>query len=279
MQSYQERILRVLIYIQNHLDEALSLEALASIAHFSEYHFHRIFTAYTGESIKSYVRRLRLARATSDLVFTDLPLVQVAERAGYDTQQSFHRAFKEAFNKTPKEFRDEKSEAITSVARAEQGELKPIPVVIKTLQAIPVAFVRHVGSYEQIQTAWHQLIQQIDAQHFFSEKTLKIGIPYDSSDITPEDKLRYDACVSLDGLDFRPKGLVGVQALHAGKYAVITHVGSLDNIDKTYQYLFGVWLPQSGYEPDDYPNFMIHRKLPFQTAPEALVTEICLPIK
>src|SRR3989338_9758518 len=136
MNNYQERILKVLIYIQNHLDEELSLEKLASIAHFSEFHFHRIFTANTGESIKSYVRRLRLERATSDLIFTDLPIIQIAERAGYDTQQSFHRAFKETFQATPKEFREKKLQAISNYVKEKISQTEAIPIEIKTIQPL-----------------------------------------------------------------------------------------------------------------------------------------------
>jgi AraC family transcriptional regulator len=252
MNNYQERILKVSIYIQNHLDDELSLEKLASIAHFSEFHFHRIFTANTGESIKSYVRRLRLERATSDLAFTDLPIIQIAERAGYDTQQSFHRAFKEAFHETPKVFREKKLQAISNYAKAKTAQPKSIPVEIKTIQPMPVAFVRHIGPYQDLPTVWLTLIKEIGMAHFLSEKTLKIGIPYDSHETTPEEKLRYDACVTIDDLpNFKPKGALGLQTLHGGKYAVITHHGAIDTIDKTYEYLFGVWLPQSNYEPAD----------------------------
>ncbi len=282
MNNYQERILKVLIYIQNHLDQPLSLEKLASIAHFSEFHFHRIFTANTGESIKSYVRRLRLERATSDLVFTDLPIIQIAERAGYDTQQSFHRAFKEVFHETPKNFRDKKLKVIADISKEKKSTPEALPVEIKTIPPINVAFARHVGpyTYQDVSMVWFELLKEIGMPHFLSEKTLKIGIPYDSNETTPEDKLRYDACVTIDDLpNFKPKGAIGLQTLHGGKYAVITHHGPIETIDKTYEYLFGVWLPESNYEPADYPNFMLHHKIPIQTAPEELVTEIYLPIK
>lgn len=279
MPNYQERILKVLLYIQNHLDDTLSLEELANIAHFSDFHFHRIFTAQTGESIKSYVRRLRLERATSDLVFTDLPIIQIAERAGYDTQQSFHRAFKEAFHETPKTFRSKKLQAVSNIALAKKTKQQSMPVTIKTLAPIRVAFVRHVGPYHDLASVWLELIKVIGMAHFLSEKTLKISIPYDSLETTPEEKLRYDACVSLDKIDFKPKGAIGVQTLYGGKYAVITHHGALETIDQTYGYLFGIWLPDSGYEPADYPNFMLHRKIPFQTPDAELVTEIYLPVR
>ena len=65
LQDYQERMLRVLVHIQQHLDEELALEALARIACFSPYHFHRIFRGMLGESLQEHVRRLRLQRAAA----------------------------------------------------------------------------------------------------------------------------------------------------------------------------------------------------------------------
>ena len=78
--------------------------------------------------------------------------------------------------------------------------------------------------------------------HILSDKTTKIGIPHDSKDITPTEKLRYDACVTLEGLeDFKPKGKVGVQTLQGGKYAVITHHGDIGkNRINVQHFVFGV---------------------------------------
>src|SRR5215469_15718852 len=77
-QSYKERILRVLVYIQNHLDEAVSLEELAAIAHFSPYHFHRIFRGMVGESVMEHICRLRLERAAYRLKFGEQPVTRIA---------------------------------------------------------------------------------------------------------------------------------------------------------------------------------------------------------
>ena len=60
--NYKERILRVLVYIQQHLDETMPLDELARVAYFSPYHFHRVFRGMVGESVKEHVRRLRLGR-------------------------------------------------------------------------------------------------------------------------------------------------------------------------------------------------------------------------
>lgn len=278
--TYQERILSVLIYIQNHLDDSLSLEKLAEIAHFSPYHFHRIFTACAGESVKSYLRRLRLERATRDLIFTELSLTLISERAGYDTQQSFHRAFKEMYNTTPTEFRVSKQAAFLSGIKNKEIQKSQPTVAIKKVEPMQVAFVRHIGEYSTILQSWFTLANAVGIAHISSDQTKKISIPYDHHDLTPLDKLRYDACVSIDALkNFKPSGQVGVQEIHGGKYAVIMHYGPLEKIESTYEVLFGLWLPTSGYEPDDFPNFILHHTIPLSIEQDKVISEIYLPIK
>jgi AraC family transcriptional regulator len=280
-QTYQQRILNVLIYIQNNLDGELSLEELAQTAFFSPYHFHRIFSAYTGESIKSYVRRLRLERATRDLLFTELSLVQISERAGYDTQQSFHRAFKEAYLSTPTDFREKKQAVLTPelIQKKYPDAMMPEVSIVK-IDPISVAFARHVGSYDNILNVWMLLAGEFGVKQLMSDAIQKISIPYDAKEITPEDKMRYDACIVLSAFpDFKANGKVGVQTIRGGKYAVITHKGPIESIEATYELLFGVWLAQSKYEPDDYPNFMMHRNTPYATKSESLLTDIYLPLK
>src|SRR5438067_4236130 len=104
-QTYQERILKVLVHIQNHLDETLSLEELAAVAHFSPYHFHRIFRGMVGESLMEHVRRLRLERAAHRLKFTDFPVTRIAFETGYETHEAFTRAFRALFAESPSGFR------------------------------------------------------------------------------------------------------------------------------------------------------------------------------
>jgi AraC family transcriptional regulator len=106
--DYRKRILRVLVHIQTHLDEALPLDELARVAHFSPYHFHRVFRGMVGESVKEHVRRLRLERAAQRLKLGDQPVVQIALDAGYETHESFTRAFSLLFGMPPSQFRASK---------------------------------------------------------------------------------------------------------------------------------------------------------------------------
>ncbi len=103
--SYSERILKVLVHIQQHLDDEIPLEELARVAHFSAYHFHRIFKGIVGESVKEHIRRLRLERAAFRLIRTDQPVTTVAFDAGYEAHEAFTRAFRTMFNTSPSGFR------------------------------------------------------------------------------------------------------------------------------------------------------------------------------
>src|SRR6266700_2976443 len=103
--TYRQRILTVQLFIQGHLDEDLSLDRLARVAHFSPFHFHRIFRALGGEAVSEYVRRLRLEAAAFVLSSTDRPVTVVAFDAGYGTHEAFTRAFRQMFGVSPSQYR------------------------------------------------------------------------------------------------------------------------------------------------------------------------------
>jgi AraC-like DNA-binding protein len=73
-QDYRERIVRTLVYIQQHLDDDLELDQVAGVAAFSSFHFHRIFRGLVGETLKEYIRRLRLERAARNLKLSGEPI-------------------------------------------------------------------------------------------------------------------------------------------------------------------------------------------------------------
>ena len=81
-------ITRVIAYIEAHLNEKLDLDTVASAVHYSKYHLHRMFTDTVGMTIHDYVRRRRLTEAAKLLVFSDLPILEVALAAGYESRQA-----------------------------------------------------------------------------------------------------------------------------------------------------------------------------------------------
>lgn len=96
----------VLLQMQLDLDRAWTLEETARIAGYDPHHLAHMFTAVVGDPPLRYLRRLRLERAAQELLEQDLPMVDVAHRAGYRSTEAFARAFRKATGVSPRAFRD-----------------------------------------------------------------------------------------------------------------------------------------------------------------------------
>jgi len=108
--EYIARINRVINYIEDNIDEELSLEVLANIADFSRFHFHRIFGAIVGETLNQFIQRIRVERAATKLAASPkLSITDIALECGFSGSATFSRAFKETFQMTPSQWRSKKS--------------------------------------------------------------------------------------------------------------------------------------------------------------------------
>lgn len=110
--DYRERMLRVLLHIQENLDRELPLEELAGVAHFSPYHFHRIFSGMTGEPVMACLRRLRLARAAHRLAYGARSVTELALEAGFESPDAFGRAFRAAYGMAPSLWRGQRRDQL-----------------------------------------------------------------------------------------------------------------------------------------------------------------------
>ena len=102
--SYDPKIQNILAYINQHLAETLSVDALAAHAYMSKFYLMRKFKADTGYGIHQYIRSKRLLLAR-DLLKTDLPITQISAEVGFADYSTFSRAFKEMFQCSPREYR------------------------------------------------------------------------------------------------------------------------------------------------------------------------------
>jgi AraC family transcriptional regulator len=293
LEDYKERLLRVLTHIQQNLDETLDLEELADLACFSPYHFHRVFKGMLGESLKSHIRRLRLERAAMQIRHGSLPVTQIALAAGYETHEAFSRAFKTTFGVSPSRMRlDKKLAAAISVPsgvhyldgialthfKTVYSKGETMDVKINTVNPMRVAFIRHVGPYSLCEAAWDKLCTFMGKEGLIGGDSLFIGVCYDDPEVTPPEKIRYDACLTVDDR-FLPTGEIGVQVIAGGQYAVLTHFGPYDGLTESYAKLFEQWLPHSGRELRSDPCFEIYLNSPDNTDPDDLITDIYLPLE
>lgn len=293
---YAEVVQRSIERIVRGLDEPLELGALASDAAMSPFHFHRVFRGMVGETPVELLRRLRLERAALRLKTTADAVTDIAFDAGYETHEAFTRAFRGHFSTSPSGFRRRSHPRIELAAPSgihfnPGGTVPPfIPrdsggrtmhVDIRTMPALRLATVRHVGPYNQIPTAFARLGQTLGtvAGDLMRSGSSMIAIYHDDPEAVPIDRLRSDACVSLPEGAGIPEGLVEA-SLPAGDYACTVHVGPYEHLGDAWARFMGEWLPGSGRRLVDagvcYERYLNN---PTQVAPEDLKTELYVPLQ
>ena len=274
--SYRERLLRVLVHIQDHLDGDLSLAELARVGCFSPYHFHRVFRGMTGEPVHAHIKRLRLESAAFKLRRTNRRVTDIALDTGYESIESFARAFRQTFGVSPRRFREagvsRKNVDGEDDVRASHG-----PVLFRDIPSRRIAFVRHEGRYRDVAVAFETLAEWA-ARHRVSYAAPRLlGVAYDDPEVTATDRVRFDAGVCVDD-NVTPEGDVGVGVLWGGRHAIVMHEGAYHGLADTYDALFGNWLPTSGEELANAPTVQVYLTNPPSTPEADLRTEIQLPL-
>lgn len=97
---------RAMEYIEEHLTEDIDYSEISKIACCSEYHFKRMFSFLSGVGLSEYIRRRRLTLAALDLKDKSLRIIDVAVRYGYDSADSFSRAFHSIHGILPSDVRN-----------------------------------------------------------------------------------------------------------------------------------------------------------------------------
>lgn len=283
------------------LDRALDLEALARGAALSPFHFHRVFRGAVGETPLELHRRLRMERAAWSLLHEDAPVTTIAFAAGYETHESFTRAFRTHYECSPTEYRQSGRPNGADCARPFQVELparsgvhyqarrsepvrvrfirgdQAMEVVIKQMPELRVATMKHVGPYNRIGEAFARLGQIAGPTGLFGPASVMLGIYHDDPETTPAPELRSEAAVTITPEARVPQGL-DERRIAAGPYACATHVGPYEQLGDAWARLMGEWLAGSGRRMSDGVSYEVYRNSPADTPKEKLVTELYIPL-
>lgn len=283
--QYAARFARVFAFIDQHLDEALTVEQLSQVAGFSKYHFHRQFCAYTAMNVMRYVQWARLKRASYQLVYQpQQKIIEITLNAQFENPESFSRAFKKSFGQTPTEFRQQ-------AAWTPWNERFKLPNLIRMnamnvkiidLAAIKVALLEHRGPAELVNNTATRFIEWRKTSGLSPVKTSQtFGIAHDDPNTTEPAQFRFDICGSiLAGVEIpaNPQQ-VKTSEIPAGRCAVVRHLGSHDQMEGTIYDLFHTWLPESGEQLRDFPLFFHYINLISETPEHELITDIYLPLQ
>jgi len=289
--EYVKRVNRVIDHIRAHRAEELSVESLARVAAFSPFHFHRIFKAIAGENLMEHVQRIRLESAASQLVLRpQADILEIAMDNGFRSASAFARAFKERFAMSATEWR-KASQADRNRCEAERkaGEAAPpaeeqggvMNVTVKNLPAYRVAYLRNIGPYgpgSGIPDLWRRMERWASARDLWTADRLCLGIAHDDPMVTEPSKCRYDAAIVIPA-GFDADGGVNVADVPGGKHAVLEFAGGVQQIGPAWGQIYGRWLPESGYQPDDRIGFELYKGVAWDADGSHFRCDICVPIR
>jgi AraC family transcriptional regulator len=315
--DYIRRINRVLDHIESHLSEELTLDDLAGIAHFSPFHFHRIFTAFMNETPGRFLSRVRLGKAARRLLeLPDEPVTRIALDCGFSSPAAFAHAFKQAYGMTARQWRAgsgqnrkldqaDRKHPQTAGKFAKEIDVKPVyssgvtftqrwrmtmqyqgeltaDVEIREMEATPVGYIRHVGPYQENAALFERLIGKLMAwagpRDLLGPDTKLMTVYHDDPNLVEEDKLRISVCINVPA-ETEPEGEVGRMELAGGRYAVGRFQCDDTQFGQAWGAMYGGWLPESGYLPDDRHAFELYLTPPDHHPEGKHDFEIWLPVR
>jgi AraC family transcriptional regulator len=260
--TYVERVNRAIDHVVNHLHEPLRLQSLARAARLSPFHFHRVFQALVGSTLK----------------------------CGFSSSADFSRSFKQRFGVSPSAFdiaawRDVRgAELQATVGQRPRVERLPprhnpdkFTVNIREMPARIVAYIRVSRPYQGdgVAKATQRLVTWAERHEFADGQWL--GYQWDNPEITSLEDCRYYVAVEAEG--FVAKGEIGRFEFPPMLIAEVKICGGIDLELRALQWLYGAWLPRSGYVPDDHPGFEAWIGRPFAHGNEYFEIHAQLPIR
>lgn len=289
-------MLRVLEHVERNLDRNLTLEDIAAVAGFSPFHFHRVFSGMVGESISGFIRRLRLERAAGRLLEGGEPVMVIALRAGYESNQAFTRAFLSSFGEPPSVFRRLRRSiplipSPSGYHYCSTGGMRVFDPVkdgsgtmdakIVEMKPLKVLCVRHIGPYQLIGEAFERLDEAAGRAGLDTGRSQWLGMYLDDPEQTPPERLRSDACVTVEEFPaLEPDSVMKPFEIPEGKYATTRLIGSYNGIHAAWMKLVGAWIPSNGFKPRCAPCFEIYVKGHESTSDESeFITDLYEPVE
>lgn len=277
MQGWNEGIADAVAYIEDRLTEELDIDQIAARAHVSSFYFQKIFHVLCGFTLGEYIRNRRLTLAAQELCSTDIRVIDAALKYGYDSPDSFARAFQKFHGISPSAAKSQ-GQSLNSFAplkiklTLEGGSMLEYKIVHKeqfTVMGRSRRFCTET-SYQEIPKFWKEHLNSPDAK-------IVCGM--------------YGVCIDVDGKDFNyliadnylpwnevPDGYE-TRVIPAGTWAVFPCRGPLPEVlQQVNTKIWSEWLPSCiAYKLAG--NYNIELYTPPRENPEDNYSEIWIPVR
>jgi AraC family transcriptional regulator len=281
------------------LDEPLTLEEIARKSGYSSFHFHRLFRGIVGEPVTSLLRRLRLERAAMVLHRDrDRPITMIGLDAGYETHESFTRAFVGAFGRSPSAFRRQRISCVwldgaSKIHMNMTGHVdipeelwnpsnKETAMELRIEDRSPqrIAYLAGRGPYQKVlPESFARLCEVAQRRGLFARPgAVTLAVCHDDPETTPADQIRSEAAITVDD-SFDGEGEIKVRMLTGGRYAIATHLGPYSGLTAAWQTFVGTLIPAAQVKFREGDCFEVYVNDPSRVKPTEIRTEMYMPIE
>jgi AraC family transcriptional regulator len=270
---------RALWFIESHFGRDITLDQISEVACVSRYHMSRVFAVGTGIPVMRYLRARRLSVAARALANGAPDILSVALDVGYGSHEAFTRAFREQFGLTPESVRAQghlNNLRVTEAMKMEGNLLKGLAARFEKGRVLLISGIGsryHCGSTESIATQWQGFVPHIgNIAGQIGGKAYGVMCNFDEDG-------NFDYICGVEVKDFSRVSPDSTRVrIPAQEYAVFTHSDHISTIRSTWTTIWNRWLPDSGREVEDAPNFELYGE-DFDSVSGRGLVEIWLPLK
>ncbi|EGW40452.1 AraC family transcriptional regulator [Desulfosporosinus sp. OT] len=279
---------RALQYIEENLANDIDLKEVAKKAICSEYHFSRVFSFLAGISLSEYIRRRRLTLAAFELKDSSIKVIDIAMKYGYNSTDSFSRAFQNLHGITPTEARKNgcslKAYPPMTFQLSVKGGIemnyriveKGTFSIVGIKKRVPIIFN---GVNPEIASMWQSLndetIQKLKGLSNIEPSGI-ISASINFSEGRMEEKGELDHYIGVATTKECPENFACLEVLKS-KWAVFEAVGPFpDALQNVWGRIYAEWFPSTNYELAQGPEILWNEKK--DTSSSSFKSEIWIPI-
>ncbi|MEO9569754.1 MAG: helix-turn-helix domain-containing protein [Polaribacter sp.] len=292
------RLNTAIIFIESNLSEKLSLEIIAEKAHFSPFHFHRLFKLVVKETVHNFINRKRIEKAAAYLLHQkEKNITQIAEAVGYNNLSAFSKSFKKFYGISPNKFKEESPEKYSKISKTESKigkvtvtfeqylcnvndalnwlKMKTTPE-IKTNPRLDLAAISHKGRIEAIGSIYNKLVKWATPKGLINEQTRMVTIYHDSPKITNPNNIRMSASIVLND-PIELDGEVNLKILSPTKCIVSRLEIAPFEFQQAWESSFA-FMVENGYKKSEVDPFEIYYNNAAEHPENKFIVDLCIPI-
>lgn len=289
--NYRQRINAAVLYADENWGEQLDINLVAKAASYSPYHFHRVFTCFTGETLANHIRKVRMKKSAA-MLLAGWPVTEIAVATGFGTTSAFSRCFRQTTGLTPTQFKDigNMQQVIFRSLPSSlplKTDFEPEPRIVQggkvSIYYLPTRLKSEgllntnlASSFREAFDNWSVVVRENGLEPYVSKR---LGVIRGLNSLCPE-KSVFDA-----GIAFNRKVSLGrlPEIKHAeiceGRWAVFLHQGPYTTLWQTWNWIYNRWIRVSGYRIRTGDAHEVYLNDQRTTPPCKLQTEIYIPIE